>query len=149
MDIRTVRIPACVQHCGLYAMTVNLLWLCPECGAPRGETYPGVSYDGSLRLGCDVWKNPCGHIDKYSAVRTEAEMNGLNVGQYSICWDPRKNGISCATEWCCYRDDRYEQSCKATTRKGGPWVVGCRGYAPDPVELKAAVPAPEEVPDES
>lgn len=27
---------------------------------------------------CDGWENPCGHVDKYDAVRDEAASNGLN-----------------------------------------------------------------------
>lgn len=30
-----------------------------------------ISYDGSRRLACDGWTNPCGHVDTYAAVRVE------------------------------------------------------------------------------
>ena len=76
--IRTVCIPACENHEGLYKVNLLLNWVCPICGAPRGEIRKGLSYDGGLRLDCDVWDNPCGHIDKYKDVRKEALLNGLN-----------------------------------------------------------------------
>lgn len=69
---RTVQIPACNEHDGSAIVTVTLLWECPTCGAPRGEVVRTISYDGSRRLACDGWANPCGHVDKYAAVRREA-----------------------------------------------------------------------------
>lgn len=78
-EIKRVTIPACVQHEGVYSIDVNIEWLCPVCGGPRGPVYETVSYDGSRRLHCHGWVNPCGHIDKYSAVRREALENGLNL----------------------------------------------------------------------
>ena len=66
---RTVTIPAREQHEGLYAITLTLPWVCLHCGGPRGEPFETVSYDGSLRLAVHGWRNPCGHIEKYSAVR--------------------------------------------------------------------------------
>lgn len=79
-DTRTVTIPACSMHEGYpgYAIEVELEWVCPICGKPRGEPSPTISYDGSRRLGVDGWKNPCGHIDKYVDVRAEVRANGLN-----------------------------------------------------------------------
>jgi len=74
----TVRIPASAEHEGLFAVTVKLRWTCPECGELRGETFKTISFDGSRRLGCDGWINPCGHTDYYSNVRKEAWGNGLN-----------------------------------------------------------------------
>lgn len=69
---RTVTIPSCGMHEGMYRRRVTLLWECPQCGGPRGEPFRTISYDGSRRLGCDGWVNPCGHTDYYSAVRHEA-----------------------------------------------------------------------------
>jgi hypothetical protein len=69
---RTVQIPGRDEHAGWYRTTVTLLWECPRCGGPRGEVFRTLSFDGSQRLGCDGWKNPCGHIDFYSDVRREA-----------------------------------------------------------------------------
>ena len=41
--------------------------------AKPGRLRAAISYDGSRRLNCDGWSNPCGHVDYYSAVRAEAE----------------------------------------------------------------------------
>ena len=70
---KTVTIPACAEHKGLYTVTVCLKWICPVCSGPRGPVHNVFSYDGSMRLSCDGWENPCGHVDKYSDVRREAE----------------------------------------------------------------------------
>lgn len=78
---KVVKIPACEQHEGIDAMHVVLAWNCPVCGGPRGEPVESISYDGSRRLACDGWRNPCGHVDKYSAVRAEAVGNGLNKAE--------------------------------------------------------------------
>ena len=67
-----VTIPACENHNGIHSITVELNWVCPKCGQPRGEVKKGLSYDGSMRLSVNTWENPCGHIDKYSDVRNEA-----------------------------------------------------------------------------
>lgn len=66
------------EHDGTHGINVKLRWLCPICGAPRGEIQNGRSYDGSRVLFCNTWQNPCGHVDKYADVRTEAAANGLN-----------------------------------------------------------------------
>lgn len=74
-----VVIPAVDNHDGLYASTLLLNWVCPVCGKPRGDIVHNTrSYDGSRILFCDGWTNPCGHVDKYYAVREEAMRNGLN-----------------------------------------------------------------------
>lgn len=53
--------------------SIELRWVCPVCGEPRGEprTVP-FSEDGQY-LSCDRWMNPCGHVDLYSDVIAEAE----------------------------------------------------------------------------
>ncbi len=79
-NIREVTIPACENHDGFSRVTVKLLWICPTCKEPRGEVYDTRSYDGSRILDCDGWRNPCGHVDKYTDVRLEARVNGLNGG---------------------------------------------------------------------
>lgn len=71
---KTVTIPACRNHEGIYSVDVEIDWICPVCGQPRGEIKKGFSYDGSLRLVVDTWQNPCGHIDKYADVRREAQI---------------------------------------------------------------------------
>lgn len=70
-----VTIPAREQHEGIFTVTLDIADTCPVCGGPRGEVYPGLSFDGSRRLTVDRWDNPCGHIDKYSAVREEAKQS--------------------------------------------------------------------------
>lgn len=69
---RTVRIPGSTDHAGQHLITLTLRWVCPTCSGPRGEITPAISYDGSRRLACDGWSNPCGHIDFYADVRAEA-----------------------------------------------------------------------------
>ncbi len=76
--IKTVCIPSCANHQGIYATTVKLLWRCPICGRYRGEIKKVKSYDGSAYVACDGWDNPCGHVDKYEDVLNEAFNNGLN-----------------------------------------------------------------------
>jgi hypothetical protein len=74
VPIRTVAIPGSLEHAGFHRVEVTLLWECPRCGGPRGEVFPAISYDGSRRLACDGWKNPCGHADSYAAARREAGL---------------------------------------------------------------------------
>lgn len=74
---RTVEIPRSDAHDGLHSVTVSLRWKCPRCGGPRGEVFRTISYDGSRRLSCDGWKNPCGHIDFYSDVRREVGVGAI------------------------------------------------------------------------
>ena len=68
-DYRTITIPPCRNHSGLFPLRINVLWECPTCGKPRGEIVTAFSYDGSRRLVVDGWKNDCGHIDYYETVR--------------------------------------------------------------------------------
>lgn len=72
---RTVVIPACVKHAGQLSMLVTLPWVCLHCGGPRGEPFSTTSWDGSRRLGVHGWNNPCGHVEKYSAVRAWVEAD--------------------------------------------------------------------------
>ena len=69
-EYRTVTIPGAEEHQGFYRITATLPWRCIVCGEPRGDTYQGFSFDGSRRLTVDCWNNPCGHVEKYSMVRT-------------------------------------------------------------------------------
>ena len=80
LPTRTVEIPTKKKHEGFpfNRAEVELVWLCPECGGPRGEVERGHSFDGSQRLTVDTWENPCDHVDKYSDVRKEVKANGLN-----------------------------------------------------------------------
>lgn len=77
-NTKEVCIPACFEHEGYKTVKVKLYWFCPVCGKRRGKIKTVKSYDGSLCLFCDGWENPCGHVDKYDAVRDEAASNGLN-----------------------------------------------------------------------
>lgn len=74
VETRTVTIPSCVAHWGMYSITVKLPWVCLVCGGPRGEPTKVLSYDGSLRMSCDGWENPCGHVEKYSDIRKSLGM---------------------------------------------------------------------------
>jgi hypothetical protein len=79
---RIVTIPGCMNHAGHHAIQVTVDWVCPECGAPRGEPYKALSYDGSRRLGVDSWRNPCGHIDGYPSVREEAGVASCSPNRW-------------------------------------------------------------------
>lgn len=73
IDLRStiqVTIPTHSQHGGYpgYLRTYEISDKCPTCDGPRGRVVPGISYDGSRRLHCDTWENPCGHTDKYSYI---------------------------------------------------------------------------------
>ena len=73
-----VTIPACVEHNGLYSVTIEISDYCPACGVKRGKPFKTISFDGSRRLNADGWENPCGHIDKYSDVRKEYLIKNLD-----------------------------------------------------------------------
>ena len=76
-----VTIPAQENHNGYFSITVEISNNCPICGGERGKPFRTLSYDGSRRLACDGWKNPCGHVDSYEAVRLEAsEKRGNDAG---------------------------------------------------------------------
>lgn len=84
--MKTVTVPACIDHAGIHSMQVTLVWSCPECGGARGEPYQAISWDGSRRLFVDSWVNPCGHIDKYRDVRKEyAESLAESIGTEEGC----------------------------------------------------------------
>ena len=76
---KSVFIPSCVEHEGIYGVWIKLNWTCPVCGEKRGEPFWSRSYDGSRILHCHGWKNPCEHIDKYSDIRKEASIEGLKA----------------------------------------------------------------------
>lgn len=68
-----VTIPSSSEHGGIGLVSLEISDNCPICGAKRGEKYGTHSFDGSRRLNCDGWSNPCGHVDKYSAIRVEGK----------------------------------------------------------------------------
>ncbi|PNG28536.1 hypothetical protein A1395_28930 [Pseudomonas protegens] len=71
---RTVTIPAREQHAGQASITVTLPWIYQQCDGPGGEPYSAISWDGSLQLAVHSWINPCGHVEKYSQVRRDLEV---------------------------------------------------------------------------
>ena len=72
-SIMIVTIPSSSTHGGFGLVTLEISDNCPTCGEKRGEIFATHSYDGSRRLNCDGWNNPCGHIDKYSDIRQEGK----------------------------------------------------------------------------
>lgn len=70
-----VTIPSISEHggCPLNLVTLEISDNCPVCGVKRGQVFGTHSYDGSRRLYCDGWINPCGHIDSYVEVRKEGK----------------------------------------------------------------------------
>lgn len=66
-----VTIPASSNHNGIGLATFEISDSCPICNGPRGEVFGTHSFDGSRRLNVDGWKNPCGHVDTYKAIREE------------------------------------------------------------------------------
>jgi len=70
-----VTIPKMSEHGGYPGniITLEISDNCPICGGRRGKIFGTISYDGSRRLHCDGWENPCGHIDRYKDVRNEGK----------------------------------------------------------------------------
>ena len=70
-----VNIPIVSEHRGMQwqVKRIRISAFCPKCGQPRGKVFSHnmKSYDGSLWVVCDGWRNPCGHIDMYSDIRKE------------------------------------------------------------------------------
>lgn len=52
--------------------TVTIAATCPKCGGPRGEPSGLNQHDDGCWYWVQVWDNPCGHLDTYAAVITEA-----------------------------------------------------------------------------
>lgn len=86
-DVRQVTIPEHIRHESISSvdsvLLVELLWVCPRCGGPRGEPEPGISYDGSHRMHVHQWTNPCGHIDFYRDLLVEAHRRGRVISKRS------------------------------------------------------------------
>lgn len=91
-----VTIPASKHHAGMDLVTLVISDVCPTCGGPRGRKFGTHSFDGSRRLNCDGWNNPCGHVDTYENVRIEGVpaqyVPPCEIGRYedgtSIWEDP-------------------------------------------------------------
>lgn len=54
--------------------TVEISATCPRCGGPRGEPRNLNQVDDGAHYSVDVWANPCGHADPYTAVVEEARQ---------------------------------------------------------------------------
>lgn len=52
---------------------VTISTSCPRCGAQRGRPRPLRFHEDGEWITCDVWNNPCGHIDHYTRVIEEAK----------------------------------------------------------------------------
>lgn len=93
-----VTIPSTPKHQGFewHLITIEIPDECPQCGGPRGKTYRTHSYDGSRRLTCDGWKNPCGHVDKYADVVVEAGADYPNEITLRI---PRSLTVADCSYW--------------------------------------------------
>jgi hypothetical protein len=55
--------------------TVVISAHCLVCGERRGEPRNHNFHEDGEWLACDVWDNPCGHVDMYETVLTEANRN--------------------------------------------------------------------------
>lgn len=51
---------------------VTISAYCPQCGQHRGDPQGRNQVDDGARYWVQVWKNPCGHVDRYTAVIEEA-----------------------------------------------------------------------------
>ena len=97
--VMTVRVADCTEGGDAKVAAVEISARCQVCGGPRGEVLPyRVRQDGAADLVCDVWANPCGHVDYDEAVwaevrRREArrpkgrpsppEIKGVEGGRYA------------------------------------------------------------------
>lgn len=57
---------------------INVNWVCPQCGQPRGKIVKGRVIEEAQNYTVDTWVNDCGHCDKYTNMQDEAVSNGLN-----------------------------------------------------------------------
>lgn len=71
---------------------VTISHTCPTCGGPRGEAKPLNQHDDGASYTVDVWSNPCGHVDMYSAVVREAA--GRAIRETATC----ECVVSCADD---------------------------------------------------
>jgi len=59
---------------GVCLRTVDISDKCPACGGARGEPRKTRYHEWGEFYYVDNWTNPCGHIDKYSAVLNESNV---------------------------------------------------------------------------
>jgi predicted RNA-binding Zn-ribbon protein involved in translation (DUF1610 family) len=57
---------------GIHILELEISDKCPVCGSKRGTPRSYDFHENGERYSCDVWQNPCGHIDKYINVYKEA-----------------------------------------------------------------------------
>lgn len=68
-----VEIPDRLDHQAAHKATFTIADTCPRCGGSRATVQWKVAlYDGHNRMIVDIWTNPCGHVDLYTALRAEA-----------------------------------------------------------------------------
>jgi len=65
-------------------LLIELPWVCPRCGGPRGEPEVGLAYTGSQRMQVHEWANPCGHVDMYENLLAEVEVRGRVIAKRSV-----------------------------------------------------------------
>lgn len=101
-----VTIPSTKEHAGQGLRTFKVSDQCPVCGGPRGPVFGVHSYDGSRRLNCDGWENPCGHLDTYTLIRETGEPapykepccfgkyeNGLDYGEFLFAYEGERKTV--------------------------------------------------------
>ncbi|MFI9417993.1 hypothetical protein [Streptomyces werraensis] len=97
--VMTVRVAECIGDGDVRVAAVEISARCQVCGGPRGEVFPyRFRRDGAADLVCDVWGNPCGHVDYDEAVLAEVrrrearrpkdrpsppEIKGVEGGRYA------------------------------------------------------------------
>lgn len=55
-------------------LTLTLDWVCPRCGAPRGEVVRRAWFPTAGPVEVDLWRNPCGHLDGLPSLIEEASQ---------------------------------------------------------------------------
>lgn len=115
-----VTIPARPEHQGTYKITGQIADICPKCGGPRGPVEQGRSYDGSLYMSVDMWRNPCGHIDYYDDVRREMEAlkRGEPVPMPEDLSKRESNRIKEALKYVLFSQSRYDEAQEALMQCG-------------------------------
>lgn len=68
--------------------TVYVPARCPRCGGERGEPSNLNQYDDGVHYSVDVWRNPCGHVDRYEDVMREARAHATGEPRPVWTFDP-------------------------------------------------------------
>lgn len=61
---------------GIRTATVEIAGSCPKCGGPRGEPRMTRQCEEGEFYYVHAWTNPCGHVDDYDAVLSDARSTG-------------------------------------------------------------------------